>query len=367
MKRIVFSIMCIALIQAAFADINVPPKNAQLVRAAKDSNLPSVQTEQKEDKFQLSDAANKGDIEKVRELIAKGYNVNTRDEANWTPLHRAIFMGHKEIAKLLIANGADVNAKNNIGVIPIMLAVIRDYNDIVELLIKNGAQKTIYVAAAQGDIESAKTFLKKDPNLVNALASNDGWSALHWAAYMNRLDVIKLLIENGVDVNIRDRINDVTPLYWAVHKGHLDAAKLLIAKGADVKIKFKNGGTILHGPGTLETAKLLIDNRADVNAKDDHGTTPLHSIADKGGLNAVQRVLFDKNGGTVDTYKTDFEKYRDAAEKVTAEIAELLIKNGADINAKDEKGNTPLSLAKAAKNKALIELLGKYNAKDKMD
>jgi ankyrin repeat protein len=96
--------------------------------------------------------------------------------------------------------------------------------------------------------------------------------------------------------------------------------------------------------------------------------TPLHSIADKGGLNWVQKVLsealFWKNGGTVNTWKTNFEKYRDAAEKVTAEIAELLITKGADVNAKDEKGNTPLSLAKAAKNKTLIELLEKAGAKE---
>ena len=181
---------------AGLAQKNAPEKSAQLIQAAKDSNLPAVQTENKEDKFPLSNAANQGNIEKVKELIAKRYNVNTQDDVNWTPLHRALFMGHKEIVKLLIANGANVNAKNNIGVIPIMLAVMRDYNDIVELLIKNGAQKTIYVAAAQGDVESVKAFLKKDPNLINAPASNDGWSALHWAAYMNRLDVIKVLIEN---------------------------------------------------------------------------------------------------------------------------------------------------------------------------
>lgn len=367
MRRNLFFLMCISLMMpAAFADVNAPDKNAQLSKAVKDGNLPAVQTKQKEkeDEFPLNDAAAIGNIEKVKELIAKGYNVNTRDKDNWTPLHRAILAGHKEIAEFLIANGADVNAKNNIGAIPIMLAAIRDYNDIVEILIKNGAEKTIYVAAAQGDIESVKTMLKKDPNLASALAANDGWSALHWAAYMDRPDVIKLLIENGADVNIRDGINNVTPLFWAVRKGRLDAAKLLIDKGADVKIKMKEGQTLLHTPGTLETARLLIDNGADVNAKDDNGISPLHSIATKENLNAVQRVIVDKNGWrTYSTFKTEFEKQRDAAEKVTAEIAELLITKGADVNAK-AKGNTPLSLAKAAKNKALIELLEKAGAKE---
>jgi ankyrin repeat protein len=316
----------------------------------------------KNDKFPLHTAVFKGDIEKVKELIAKGYNVNTRDEGDSIALHYAVHIGHKEIAELLIASGADINAKNKNGGIPIMLAALSNRNDIVEMLIAKGAEKTIYVAAAQGDVEAVKALLKKDPNLVNAPASNDGMSALHWAAFMDRLDVVKALIENGANVNICSTPYDVTPLFWAVRKDHLDAAKLLIEKGADVKIKMKNGGTILHSPGTFETAKLLIDNGADVNAKDNNGITPLHSIANKGNLSAVQRVLFDKSGGTAATWNTDFEKHRDAAEKVTVEIAELLIKNGADINAKDEKGDTPLSSAKAAKNKALVEFLEKYNA-----
>ncbi|MFA5292087.1 MAG: ankyrin repeat domain-containing protein [Phycisphaerae bacterium] len=317
------------------------------------------------DKFPLCNAANRGNIEKVKELIAKGYNVNERDDANWTPLHRAIQSGNKEIAAILIANGADVNAENNIGGIPIMLAVIRDYNDIFEMLLAKGAQRTIYVAAAQGDIEEVRALLKKDPNLINTPAKNDGWSALHWAAYMGHWDMIKFLIENEADTNIRaireNSGGEATPLFWAVRKGRLDAAKFLIDKGADVKIKIKGGSTILHCPGTFETAKLLVDNGADVNAKDDHGMTPLHSIADRGGLYVVQNVLFWNNGGNANTWKTDYDKYRDAAEKVTAQIAAMLIAKGADVNAKDEKGNTPLSNAKATNNKALIELLEKYN------
>ena len=160
MKQVIFFIVCVSLIPAAFADVNTPNANAQLLQAAKDSNLPTVKTEKKEDKFPLSDAINHDNTEKVKELIAKGYNVNTREDANWTPLMWAARAGNKEIVELLIAKGADVNAKNSIGITPIMQAVIFNHNDIAEILIKNGAQRTIYIAAAQGDVERVKAFLK---------------------------------------------------------------------------------------------------------------------------------------------------------------------------------------------------------------
>lgn len=356
MKRILFLIACISLIPASFTEADVSDKNAQPIQTAKDGNIPAVQTKHREYEFPLHSASAKGDIEKVKELIAKGYDINIRDDVNYTPLHNAVQFGHKKVAELLVAHGADVNAENNIGAIPIMLALLHNHKDIAEMLIANGAKRTIYVAVVQGDVESVKVFLKKDPNLINTLASNDGWSALQWAAYMDQLDVIKVLIENRANVNIRSR-DRVTPLYWAVRRGNINAAKILIENGADVNIKLIHGEAILHSPGTLETARLLVDNGANVNAKDDYGRTPLHIIAGN-PPSIIQRVLFWKNGGSARTWETDFEKYRGDAEKVAAEIAELLIKNGADVNAKrTDDGATALILAAQEGRTEVVKLL----------
>lgn len=64
----------------------------------------------------LHDAAKKGDIEEVKRIISKGYNVNTKDINGNTPLHEAAYVGHKALIDLLIANGADVNTINNEGI-----------------------------------------------------------------------------------------------------------------------------------------------------------------------------------------------------------------------------------------------------------
>ena len=87
----------------------------------------------------INGAAAGGDIEAVKEFLAAGTDVNTKDGWEWTPLHNAAWWGHKEIVELLLANGAGVNAKNNVGWTPLHMAAINGHNEIVGLLVAGGA------------------------------------------------------------------------------------------------------------------------------------------------------------------------------------------------------------------------------------
>ena len=87
----------------------------------------------------INGAAAGGDIEAVKEFLAAGTDVNTKDGWEWTPLHNAAWWGHKEIAELLLANGAGVNAKNNVGWTPLHMAAINGRKEIIELLVAGGA------------------------------------------------------------------------------------------------------------------------------------------------------------------------------------------------------------------------------------
>ena len=80
----------------------------------------------------ITQAAETGNIEAIRQHLAAGADVNTMAAS----LHRAAYGSHKEIAELLITNGVDVNAKNDAAETPLHLATTRE---IAELLIANGA------------------------------------------------------------------------------------------------------------------------------------------------------------------------------------------------------------------------------------
>ena len=84
-------------------------------------------------------AASLGDIETVKQHLAAGTDVNTKDKYKKTPLFGAARNGHKEIAELLITNGADVNAIMIIDT-PLDYAIISKHTEIAELLRKHGGK-----------------------------------------------------------------------------------------------------------------------------------------------------------------------------------------------------------------------------------
>lgn len=86
-------------------------------------------------------AAAAGDTNKVKDLLDKGVNVDTRDpEGNATPLCHAAWFGHAATARLLIERGADVNAKKVDGASVLALATVRGHKEVVEMLKKAGAK-----------------------------------------------------------------------------------------------------------------------------------------------------------------------------------------------------------------------------------
>ena len=90
----------------------------------------------------IHEAANTGNIEAVKQHLAAGTDVDAKSDGKygWTPLLHAAWFGHKEIAELLIAKGADVNGKDNVGGTPLDRAIFNKNTETADLLRKHGGK-----------------------------------------------------------------------------------------------------------------------------------------------------------------------------------------------------------------------------------
>ena len=330
----------------------------------------------------LHDAAGTGQKEAGILLIQKGANAHAKDSIDWTPLHWAAASGANDMARLLIQKGADVNARGDSGKIPMIGKVytrpwVRSKHETIEMF---------YLWSPSGDRSSSKEYrlLCFFPNWDGLVLSGEGfgyisysvsvkdealrdldfraqrdllgglrmaWTPLHMAVQQGQKETAELLIEIGADINAEDTFGE-TPLHYAVGRGDMQLTEFLIQKGADVKSTARVGWTPLHcvaANGSKELARLLIQKGADVNARDNFfGETPLHTAIRDGekafniGLGILQ-ITSDKRNASRDEKK--------------AELTELLIVNGADLNAVSTAGQTALMYAALTGNSKIVETL----------
>jgi ankyrin repeat protein len=151
-------------------------------------------------------------------------------------------------------------------------------------------RNVLHNACKYKNLEMVKLFLEKGADVNDK--DNDGWTPLHYACESGHFEIVKYLISLDVDVNAKDD-EGWTPLHWA---RNIETAKLLIEKGAKVNVKDNDGRSPLHIAceyGYTEIAKLLIEKGANVNVEDDEGCTPLH-IAYKEGYIEIAELLIEK-------------------------------------------------------------------------
>ena len=197
-----------------------------------------------------------------------------------SPLMLASLSGHTEMVQLLLKNGAKVNSGIEGGAGPLSFAAAEGHAKIVFLLIKAGAtiktpelaEKLVICSAASGN---ARVF----NILTKAYQKLNFWnnSSLIIATRYGNTEIVKILLNKGVDVNHKD-FEGATPLIIASRMDNFKLVKLLISKGADVNAKDNLGTTALMFAAqnnSIEIANQLIVEGANVNEKDSIGTVAL--------------------------------------------------------------------------------------------
>ena len=127
----VLEFVCLALLLGGCATTATNVKTtAELSQVGKDNLIYTAP---------LHDAAERGNIEQVKELVGKGDSVSAKDESGNTPLHLAAVSDNIELTSFLLDSGAPINARNDLGVTALIIAVYKNNFDVARLLVSSGA------------------------------------------------------------------------------------------------------------------------------------------------------------------------------------------------------------------------------------
>jgi ankyrin repeat protein len=271
--------------------------------------------------------------------------IDDADIAGWTPLVIATSKGNTNLVKLLISRGANPNTNTSQDLSPVMIASNNGYLDIVKELLLHDVDLTVQSAAS---LETALHMAIKNKRteialLLLAIASHNvssllsianktGSTPLHVAAFIGDILLVEELLRLGSDANAT-RGDGFTALHLTCVQNHLDIAKRLVPC-TDVDSESRFGTTALHEAsrrGFHKLVALLLQNGADPNKEDNDQMGPLH--ADCSGVN----VFFKK--------KEEDKKEDKQDEDINhLEVAELLIRHGANVNKLDRGGSTVLHI-----------------------
>ncbi|XP_044746875.1 rabankyrin-5-like [Coccinella septempunctata] len=313
-------------------------------------------------------AAEEGLVEIVNYLLSKNVKVDAKNDVGVTPVQRAALNGHLETVKALIRAGADVNSSNMNGNCALEWACETGREEIVKVLIQNGADVNvrdyannfapINYLAKHGYIGILRIFLENGAD-VN-VTTKDGLTPLLYAVEGRHLEIVDLLMQqDGIEVN-RSNIHGTTPLHGASMNGDVEIVRLLIMKGADLDCRNLEGMTPLHFAckhGHEAVVDLLIEHGVSIHAETSiRQWLPLHMAAESGNENIMIKLI--RKGSQINATTSKGANCLHIAVRNGRNILDLLIRFGVDIHAKTkDRGFTPLHEAVIANSLQMVKCL----------
>ncbi|KAL4320230.1 hypothetical protein GQ457_18G004520 [Hibiscus cannabinus] len=254
-------------------------------------------------------------------------------------------------------------------------------------------------AARDGDLQEAKALLEYNPRLARYSTFGARNSPLHYSAAQGHHEIVSLLLESGVDINLRN-YRGQTALMQACQYGHWEVVQTLILFGANIhRADYLNGGTALHLAAlnghsrcirllladyipSISNCWKILSNKSEnkestsdfdesalrevINKPADGGVTALHMAALNGNVESVQ-LLLDlgasvtevtvEDGTTIDLIGPGSTALHYAACGGSAQCCQILIARGASITATNMNGWSPLMVARSWRKNWLEEIL----------
>ncbi|ACE06627.1 hypothetical protein Aasi_1317 [Candidatus Amoebophilus asiaticus 5a2] len=234
----------------------------------------------------LNFAAEGGNVELVKLLLHQGASIRERDDSGETPFHLAAREGHLEVIKLLLQKEQQETnpLTSDQGLLPFM----GDYTlPLFTPLFTGGNGLPPFLD------NYVSLSLMNDRGLPLSLKNRLGEVPLHIAVRKGYVEIVRLLLEYGVDVNTKSSISQrsKSPLYIAAGKGHVEIVKLLLKHGANINDMNQVPLYAAAKKGHTELVRLLLEHGADVNGmyhplnEDD---PPLYIAVEKGHIEVVK-------------------------------------------------------------------------------
>jgi ankyrin repeat protein len=307
---------------------------------------------------ELHEAVNCGNLSKVQFLVEHGFDVNTLTFNSYTPLHLAVALDGPQannkvaIVEYLLAKGADVNQETMYMYTPLNEVNGSYQLETTALLLSHGAdinhlnnQKETLLFRRLGD-----TFSQASPG--KPLQSD-------W-------DFILFLIDKKADITIKNNYDRSLLLPLVLEDTFL--LEQVIKRAGSPSLK-DNSDLLTRAAfsGYYKTAEFLLAYGVDVNNNDSQlGEAPLHIAAEEGKAEIMQLLIkkganiniTDANGDTPLHYITSSQYFHGNYETVI----DILVKAGADLNIKNKLGRTPLHSATARDRREPVSILLKNHA-----
>lgn len=281
-----------------------------------------------------------GQSANVKTLLAAKASVNAKNKWGWSPLFYAVRYARTTILADLLRSGADVNLQGTDGRTPLYVATELGNKKVVGLLLRHKAKPNVrcsetglapvHVACLQGNRAVLKQLITAgvDVNLPatarTKVVRGGGMTALYCAVRNVHLTTVRDLLANGAKTDVT---GTPSPLCEAINSDEVHLVKLLIENGANVEGKDRAGLTALQLAVSLrnaQTVEILIRGGVNVNAADaKQGLHPLYVAAMLG----------------------------------STQMTSLLLKAGADPDVKTKDGGTAIECAKGRGRTKVLELL----------
>ncbi len=282
------------------------------------------------------------DVEGARRILQEGKaSASDRDYHGFDALMLAVKAGDRPMVEMLLANGADPTSRDFLDVTVLHVAAQRGDVAIARLLLDAGARVNDEDYHKKTPLLYAQDAGKQE--MVALLTSKGGKDAdeeerLLEAVRAGDLALVTRYLDKGLSVDTAVP-NGMRLLDFAAKSGRVEMARLLISRGAVVTRADKNGRTALHwasGEGQAQMVAFLLGQGAAIDAMDYEGMTPLHTAI----------------------YWAQWH------EPQSLETVRILVKSGANVNAKGASGPTPLRHAAEYGTDSIRAFLREHGAKE---